>query len=96
MKNYRAPKQTSVHSKQPSSPPTKETPKALLKTRKAANHLDLSPRTLESWRLKGGGPPFIALSPKAVRYHPDDLESWIATRRRKSTSDTGKNRTGKA
>jgi predicted DNA-binding transcriptional regulator AlpA len=61
----------------------------LLDTRAAAAVLRLSPRTLESLRLRGGGPRYIRLSRRAVRYHPSDLDCWIESSRRSSTSDTG-------
>lgn len=62
---------------------------ALLFTAEAAYILGLSPRTLEAMRLKGGGPPYIAVTSKAVRYRRGDLEDWIDSRRRVSTSDGG-------
>lgn len=73
---------------EPGGRPIPEHPAALLFTKEAAFLLGLSPRTLEALRLRGGGPPFIAVTPKAVRYRRQDLESWIAARRRVSTSDT--------
>ncbi len=62
---------------------------SLLNTYEAANFLGLSPRTLEALRLRGGGPPFIRVTVKAVRYKPADLDAWIESRRRHSTSDLG-------
>jgi hypothetical protein len=61
----------------------------LLDTRAAAGVLRLSPRTLESLRLRGGGPRYVRLSRRAVRYHPVDLDAWIEKSRRSSTSDDG-------
>ncbi len=58
----------------------------LLNTRQAAERCNLSPRTLEKHRVTGGGPPFIRLG-SAVRYRLEDLDSWIAANRRRSTSD---------
>lgn len=40
----------------------------------------VSPRTLEKWAAKnnaGGGPPFIRLKTKIVRYLKSDLQSWV-------------------
>ena len=74
---------------EPAGRPIPNHPDALLFTTEAAFLLGLSPRTLEALRLRGGGPIFIALTPKAVRYHREDLENWIAGRRRMSTSDPG-------
>ena len=61
----------------------------LLKTRRTAELLDVSERTLEDWRLRGCGPPFIRLSGRAVRYRPSDLARWVEDRLRSSTSDPG-------
>jgi hypothetical protein len=49
----------------------------LMTTAEAASYLSLSPRTLESWRLKQMGPPVTRLSAKAVRYNADALEAWV-------------------
>lgn len=72
---------------EPSGRPIPTNPDALLFTAEAAFLLGLSVRTLEALRLRGGGPPFISVTPKAVRYSRCDLDEWIAIRRRVSTSD---------
>ena len=54
----------------------------------AAMRLGLSARTLQQWRLKGGGPPFLKLG-AAVRYDEDTLKRWEASRTRANTSDPG-------
>lgn len=41
----------------------------------------LSSRTLEAWRRRGYGPPFIRVSPRAIRYRRSDVEAWLAARR---------------
>jgi hypothetical protein len=64
-------------------------PDALLFQSEAAYLTGTSGRTLEAWRLHGGGPPFIALGRRAVRYRRRDLMDWIDARRRRSTSDPG-------
>lgn len=64
----------------------------MLDTREAAARLHLSPRTLEGLRVRGEGPPFIKLGARSVRYAKGDLEEWIASRRRRSTSDAGDGR----
>ena len=40
----------------------------------AADILSISPRTLEKWRREGGGPKFIRMSHKCVRYRIADIE----------------------
>jgi predicted DNA-binding transcriptional regulator AlpA len=53
---------------------------------RAAKLLGLSPRTLQGYRVKGGGPPYVKISHKVVRYKVSDLMDWIKTRTRKNTS----------
>jgi hypothetical protein len=60
----------------------------LLDTAEAAAILRHSKRTLESWRSRGGGPPFISCRGRAL-YRREDLAAFIAERRRVSTSDPG-------
>jgi predicted DNA-binding transcriptional regulator AlpA len=54
---------------------------------RAAKLLGLSPRTLQGYRVKGDGPPFVKISHKVVRYKVSDLMDWIKTRTRKNTSE---------
>ncbi len=60
----------------------------LLKTEEAAKWLDVSPRTLETWRVRGGGPRFIK-NGRRVAYRETDLDAWIEEQTRRSTSDRG-------
>ena len=48
-----------------------------------------SPRTLETWRVRGGGPHFLKVGRRVV-YRRRDLDAWLADRERASTSDTGR------
>ncbi len=50
---------------------------ALLSTSEASTLLGLSPRTLEDWRVKGGGPTFRKLGRRIVRYLLSDLTAFI-------------------
>ena len=50
---------------------------------------DFSERTLETWRVRGGGPKFLKAGSR-VFYRRRDLDAWLAERERASTSDTGK------
>lgn len=61
----------------------------LLTTADAARLLGYSPRALEGWRLRGGGPCFVRISARSVRYRRSDLDAWIEERLRRSTSDPG-------
>ena len=60
----------------------------LLTERQAAEFLAVSPRTLQAWRVKGGGPSFLKIG-ASVRYAPADLSAWIADQNRTNTSDNG-------
>jgi predicted DNA-binding transcriptional regulator AlpA len=62
----------------------------LLKTLEAASYLGLSKAFLERDRWAGAKVPFIKISTRAVRYRLEDLEKYIESRIRKSTSDAGK------
>ncbi len=59
-----------------------------LTTRQAAAVLGVSRRTLEHYRVRGGGPPYLSYCNR-IRYLRRDLHRWAAERRRRSTSDEG-------
>ncbi len=46
----------------------------------------LSERTLEKWRREGGGPPYVVIGSKCVRYRRSALEAFLAAGERSSTS----------
>lgn len=71
----------SIRGPVPTSPGTAPSPDRLLTQSQTAEYLALSERTLEGWRLRGEGPPFVRLSRNAVRYRLRDLDAWIAARR---------------
>lgn len=50
---------------------------SLLTEAQAADVLRVSPRTLQGWRHRGDGPPFVKLG-AAVRYRRVDLRRYIA------------------
>lgn len=54
--------------------------------RSAAAIMRISARTLQGWRLRGGGPQFVKLGGR-VLYRESDLLTWIESRTRASTSD---------
>lgn len=53
----------------------------------AANLLGLSIRTLQNWRVRGGGPRFVRISSRCIRYRITDIEEWIAARTCANTSE---------
>jgi predicted DNA-binding transcriptional regulator AlpA len=60
-----------------------------LRTPDAAAYVGLSPSTLEKMRIHGGGPVYEKSGAKIVVYRIADLEAWLTSRRRTSTSDMG-------
>lgn len=63
-------------------------PAALLTEGQAADVLSISVRTLQAWRVRGGGPRFVAVG-RAVRYRNAELIDFVESRTRTSTSDPG-------
>jgi hypothetical protein len=59
---------------------------SLLTAREAAVWLRLSLRSLERLRLVGGGPVYVKAG-RRVLYRQADLDTWIASRVRGSTSE---------
>lgn len=54
----------------------------LLTPEQVAEMLQVHPGTLENWRYRGEGPPFVKLGNgkrSAVRYPRDKLDTWIWT-----------------
>jgi len=51
-----------------------------LTTQEVAERLRLSPRTLELWRQRGDGPPYVRVGPRRVLYRRADVETWLASR----------------
>ena len=57
-----------------------------LNTRRAAAYRDLSPRTLDGYRVSGEGPAFHRFG-NQVRYRRSDLDLWAAGRRATATAE---------
>ena len=55
-------------------------------TRRAADYLDLSHRTLDGYRVSGAGPAFHRFGNR-VRYRRSDLDSWAAKHRATTTAE---------
>lgn len=58
-----------------------------LNTPDAARYLGVASKTLEIWRIKGGGPAFVKMGAR-VSYRQSDLDQYIAER--VCTSTAGK------
>lgn len=63
-------------------------PDQLLNERAAATLLGYSVRALQNWRVRGGGPAFVKVSTRSVRYRRGDLVAWVRARIRRSTSES--------
>ncbi len=62
---------------------------ALINEKAAGDFLDLTPRTMQAMRQRGGGPPYIVVSARCLRYRRFGLKTWADERVRTSTSDPG-------
>jgi predicted DNA-binding transcriptional regulator AlpA len=54
----------------------------------AADFLGYSVRALRNWRVRGGGPRYVKVSSRSIRYRRTDLIAWAEARLCSSTSDT--------
>lgn len=75
-----------VANPEPAGRPIPRDPDALLFGAEMAYLLGLSVRTLESLRLRGGGPPYVKLG-RAVRYNRRTGCEWAERQTRRSTSE---------
>lgn len=62
-------------------------PDTLINENQASTFLKVTPRTLQAWRYRGGGPRYIKISSRAVRYRVTDLTAWIESKLQGSTSE---------
>lgn len=51
----------------------------LMTTSEAADYLASTKTTLEQWRARNDGPPFVKMG-RSVRYRRADLDQWIEAR----------------
>lgn len=63
-------------------------PHALMDDTEAARFLGMGRRTLQNWRVLGGGPPFLRLG-RSIRYSLSDLQKYLDARRFRSTTEAG-------
>jgi len=59
----------------------------LLTTKELADRTKKSARGWEALRLRGGGPPYIRVDGRKVRYFWADVLDWLEKRRYTSTSE---------
>lgn len=58
----------------------------LINEMQAAKFLGYTVRALQNWRVRGGGPPFVKVSARSIRYRRRDLIAWAEERLQLSTS----------
>lgn len=58
----------------------------LLNETQVARRLHCEVKTLQAWRCRGGGPPFVKVG-RLVRYNPSSVAAWIESREKHSTSE---------
>ena len=63
-------------------------PQRYLRTPEAARFVGLSIRTLEKHRIYGTGPRYLKLGGRVV-YKLEDLQTWVESGAKASTSDPG-------
>jgi predicted DNA-binding transcriptional regulator AlpA len=66
-----------------------------IKVTEAARYVGLSKSTLDKLRMGDEGPAFFKIG-RSVIYATDDLDSWLASKRRTSTWAANDNQTSKA
>lgn len=57
----------------------------IMTTAQAAEYLQLAEQTLEGWRRKRTGPPFIRIK-RAVRYRKGDIDAWLEANKTESAA----------
>jgi hypothetical protein len=84
------PLQTSPKLQQCDAPAAAKSTRATLTEDEAADYIGFGRSTLGKLRLSGGGPRYLKLSdsPRGrVVYRPCDLDAWLESRIRRSTSE---------
>ena len=66
-------------------------PALVVSEERAARMLSLAPRTLQDMRLRGDGPPYVALTGRRVGSLVSAIEDWALERSRQSTSAATRN-----
>ena len=62
---------------------------SLIDENEAASFLGLVARTLQGMRQRGGGPRYVVISARCLRYRRIDLRQWAEARMQSSTADAG-------
>ena len=59
----------------------------LINENEAATFIGYTIRALQGWRVKGGGPMFVRVSGRSIRYRRRDLIEWAEERLKRTTSE---------
>lgn len=59
----------------------------LINEHEAAAYVGHSVRALRNWRIRGGGPRFVKISGRSVRYRRIDLDAWVESKLVRSTTE---------
>lgn len=62
---------------------------ALINEHEMAKFLNLSVRSLQNYRYRGGGPNFVRIANRCVKYRRADGRAWVESKLRSSTADPG-------
>lgn len=60
---------------------------SLIGENEAARFLGYTVRALQNWRVRGGGPKFVKVSARSIRYRRRDLITWAEARLVSNTSE---------
>jgi len=63
-----------------------DAPDSLVRQEEAALILQVTPRCLENWRYRGGGPRWVQISSRCIRYRRSDLALFIEERVKSNTT----------
>ena len=58
----------------------------LLNEQEAARMLGFTIRALQNWRVRGGGPQYVKISKRSVRYRRRDILAWVNKHIKANTS----------
>ncbi len=70
------------------SPAPSHNPNRLLTEKEVEAEYGINHRTLQPWRVRGCGQKFLKIG-RSVRNLRKDIEAWLASKIRRTTSDSG-------
>ena len=64
-------------------------PDALINEKEVAALAGVATKTVTHWRWAGGGPPFVQINARNVKYRYGSVVAWTLSLQRQSSSDPG-------